>query len=41
VFADVLRYSFANNDVTASGNVRFERLAMWSPAISALRSEQR
>lgn len=26
VFADVLRYSFANNDVTASGNVRFERL---------------
>ena len=26
VFADVLRYSFANNDVTATGNVRFERL---------------
>jgi len=26
VFADVLRYSFASNDVTATGNVRFERL---------------
>jgi LPS-assembly protein len=26
VFGDLLRYSFANNDVTASGNARFERL---------------
>jgi LPS-assembly protein len=26
VFADLLRYSFVNNDVTATGNARFERL---------------